>query len=169
LAAQIDVTGGSHSISADLIMNGNLRVSTSSGTTLMIHSISDNSTGKSLQLSGGGTLVLTGSASYTGSTIVEAGNLFVTSSHAIADGTSLTVGNPSMFLSAVVPSPTNGASVILASSPANPVPEPATAWLLVAAATTVFALRRSKRSLNGRHKPHLEIGSSGTYTLSGSG
>jgi autotransporter-associated beta strand protein len=95
----VDTTGG------DISLSGNL------------------SGGGSLAKVGGGTLVLSGSDSYTGGTIVEAGTLILTSKAAIADGTSLIVGDARLF-----------APVMPSDSAVSPVPEPGTLALLIAGA-----------------------------------
>ena len=86
-----------------------------------------------------GLLELSGSNTYTGGTIVSDGTLVVTNDEAIADGTSLTVGNPSAFPAAIVPSAAVPATVV-------PVPEPGTLGLFAAGVTVAFfAIRRRSR------------------------
>jgi autotransporter-associated beta strand protein len=71
----------------------------------------------------GGTLILSGSDSYTGGTIVEAGTLEVTTAAALPTGTSLTVGAGGAFIFDPMAS---------TSSPAiSTVPEPSTIALLL--------------------------------------
>jgi fibronectin-binding autotransporter adhesin len=87
----------------------------------------------------GGTLTFSGTNnSYSGGTYVEDGTLFVTNPAAIADGTSLTVGNPADF-APVIPA--------LPSSAIAPVPEPATLTLSIAGlvAWCAASLRRKRR------------------------
>jgi autotransporter-associated beta strand protein len=88
-----------------------------------------------LTLNGPGSLTLSGTNTYTGGTTVNGGTLIVTNYMAIADGTSLAVGDPSRLtlLSADVPSPS-------AASQFAPVPEPGTSLLAVAAAITATGL-----------------------------
>jgi fibronectin-binding autotransporter adhesin len=50
-----------------------------------------------LQKIGAGTLVLSGTDTYGGGTFVEDGTLIVTNNEGLADGSSLTVGDPSLF------------------------------------------------------------------------
>jgi autotransporter-associated beta strand protein len=75
-----------------------------------------------------GTLILSGSDSYTGGTTVNAGTLILASNTALPDGTSLTVGAGGAFI--FDPS-LAGAPV--AASTISAVPEPGTLLLLVAA------------------------------------
>jgi len=87
---------------------------------------------QSLTKLGSGTLVLSGTNSYTGGTIVNEGILAVTDSHALPDNQSLIVGaggtlifDPSFSGSPVAASP-------VSSLAASPVPEPSTLALLFA-------------------------------------
>ncbi len=72
------------------MLDSNLIVS-SSGSLTLSGSISDGGLAKGLTLDGGGELILAGTGSYTGGTMVNAGTLLVTNSLAIPDSTSLTV------------------------------------------------------------------------------
>jgi autotransporter-associated beta strand protein len=85
--------------------------------------------------SGSGTLVLSGTNSFTGGTTVADGTLVLNASEALADGTSLTVGDASAFLAPVVPPP---------AAPVSPVPEPGTLGLLAAAGLLLAVYRRRK-------------------------
>ncbi len=76
----VEVTAGSGTATVDAQLSGNL--SGSGG----------------LAITGGGTLVLSGSDSYTGGTTVNAATLYVTNANAIADGTSLTIGAGGVFI-----------------------------------------------------------------------
>ena len=89
---------------------------------------------------GPGTVVLSGSNSYLGGTIVEEGTLIVQSSFAIADGTNLTVGSAALADFAPVASAD--------ASAATAVPEPAT-WTLAAAGFAIVLLRTRRRALGG--------------------
>ena len=83
--ASITVISGTNLISAPLILAGSATISLSDGTELAITgdiSESPIDSGFSMALSGGGTLVLSGSNSYTGSTDVDAGTLCVTEASA---------------------------------------------------------------------------------------
>jgi fibronectin-binding autotransporter adhesin len=144
--AQISVNDGTHFIDAPVVLASDLVVTSTSSTPWTLtfgtaSSITDEGAGYSLTMSGtGGTLVLSGTDSYSGGTIVTAGTLIVTSPNAIADGSSLTVGDASQF-SPVIPD--MAASGITPS----PVPEPSTLALLTAAvcSAAVYHRLRSRR------------------------
>jgi autotransporter-associated beta strand protein len=89
-----------------------------------------------------GTLVLSGTGDYLGGSAVAQGTLVVTNRRAIADGTSLTVGNAALFS----PSP-----IVLAglSEPVTPVPEPGTIALLAGGLAVAISVRR-RRIVNHR-------------------
>jgi autotransporter-associated beta strand protein len=75
-AASITVLAGAHTISTPLVMGGNLTINAASGTSLQLAgNVSQSATGSSLTVSGGGLVVLSGVASYTGSTTISAGTL----------------------------------------------------------------------------------------------
>ncbi len=84
-----------------------------------------------------GTLILSGTDSYTGGTTVSEGTLILTNNEAIADGTSLTVGAGAMSIFAGAAAPQTAAS-------ASAVPEPGTLMLLGAGAIGLlgYAWRR---------------------------
>jgi autotransporter-associated beta strand protein len=94
-----------------------------------------------LNTNGPGTLILSGSDSYTGGTTVNAGTLILTSNTAIPDGTSLTVGagGTVIFDPSVAGTPVVGS----AASSVAAVPEPGTLVLLTAGAA-LLALYRKK-------------------------
>ena len=75
----------------------------------------------SLTKVGSGTLVLSGTNGYAGGTTVAGGTLIATNNEAIADGSSLTVGDASFFPAPVVP-----AAAIPSASAVAAVPEPGT-------------------------------------------
>ena len=100
-----------------------------------------------------GTLTLTGTNTYQGGTIVENGTLILANDEAIADGTSLIVGDPSLFSADVVPSSVADLATGLqtevdnASTAPSPVPEPGTLGLFAAGIVgTVLAAGRRIRS-----------------------
>ncbi len=123
------------------INNGGLTVDTQGfNTTYPMNLLRGNSATSigGLTKLGSGTLTLSGTNTYQGTTLVEAGTLIATNSMAIADGTNLTVGNPSQFAPAPVVSPGTAAG-----SAITPVPEPGTLMILVAASIiALFARRR---------------------------
>lgn len=94
--SQIVVLAGSHSIAAPVeIAGGDLTVTESSGGSLAIsEEINDDNGAESLTLNGDGTgvLVLSGTNTYGGGTIVEDGTLVVTNPAALLAGGNLTVG-----------------------------------------------------------------------------
>ena len=116
-----------------------LTVSPTGTTTTFSGSIVDGSGKVSLVLNGPGTQVLSGTNTYSGGTTVSDGTLIVTNSEALADGSSLTVGNASFFSAPVVPAPAAIAAV----------PEPSTLALAAAAGLAVAALGRKR--LRRRH------------------
>jgi fibronectin-binding autotransporter adhesin len=92
--------------------------------------------GGTLATSGDGTVLLSGTNSFTGGTEVESGTLVIQNNEALVDGSSLTVGSASAFQAPVVPAP----------APVAAVPEPGTMTLLVAAAVAGLGLWRRKFS-----------------------
>jgi len=134
----ITVLGGTHSISASLVLTGSLAVSAASGASLDLSgSLSEALPGGStLTLRGDGQLILSGIGRYTGGTTVEGGTLYMQTSAAIADGTSLTVGAGGTFIfdPTAAGSPANvrsGDSLVPASAGVVTVPEPGTLVLLM--------------------------------------
>jgi autotransporter-associated beta strand protein len=140
--AQILVNSGTHAISAPVSLAGNLAVVPTAGTTLNISGdISEENPGMgTLSLEGPGTLILSGTNSYTGGTFVWDGTLQVNNSQALADGSSLSVGNNlgAFGLTPDVAAPTPGTTAA--------VPEPGTLALLVAGLVVGFGVWRRKRN-----------------------
>jgi autotransporter-associated beta strand protein len=137
--AQIYVSGGSNAISANTVLGDNLWVTPGSGTALLISSnLSESSSGRSVTLSGPGTLVLSGSNSFTGGTFVEAGSLIVTTDNAIEDGTNVSVGSNLSAFGTVTPTHAERAASLPGTAP---VPEPGTLGVLTAAGA-ILILRR---------------------------
>lgn len=88
---------------------------------------------------GAGTLVLSGTDKYQGATFVDAGTLVATNNEALPDGSSLIVGNASLFPSY---------APVIAAAAATPVPEPGTIALLavtVCAAATYRSVPSRRR------------------------
>jgi autotransporter-associated beta strand protein len=94
-----------------------------------------------LEKAGPGTLILSGSDSYTGGTYVNSGTLIVAGGSALPNGTSLTVGAGAtlIFGPSAAGSPVTDAAAVIA------VPEPGTIALLIAAAA-MLAMYRRRRS-----------------------
>ena len=146
------MVNGTHAISAPLeIAGGNLAILLSGSGALSISGgISDDNHRESLTLEGDGSgqLVLSGSNSFGGGTIVEAGTLIVNNSAALPDGTSLTVGAGGTLIigSFATDSPQSGSSLEAGRALVPvPVPEPATASLLLAGAIVLTAWHRKRR------------------------
>ena len=154
--ASITVISGTNLISAPLILAGSATISLSDGTELAITgdiSESPIDSGFSVALSGGGTLVLSGSNSYTGSTDVDAGTVCVTEASALPDGTALTIGAAGVFIF----DPSAIGAVPLADADGNhrrqtvaAVPEPGIAGLLAAAVALVVPSLGGFRRKAGR-------------------
>jgi len=142
--AEIYVSGGSDAISANTTLADSLWVTPDTGATLLVSgNVGEASLGKSLTLCGPGTLVLSGSDSFTGGTIVEAGTLNATCTSAIADGTDLYVGPDLSAFRTVLSSQ---ASAAAATPRIGPVPEPSTLGVL-AAEGIILILHRWRRFL----------------------
>ena len=75
-AATITNSGGSQTIAVPISLSSNLNVVAAGGSTLTVSGpISEVYTGMALSVSGGGTLILSGSSNYTGATTVNASTL----------------------------------------------------------------------------------------------
>ena len=126
--SQIVVLAGSHSIAAPVeIAGGDLTVTESSGGSLAIsEDINDDNGAESLTLNGDGTgvLVLSGTNTYGGGTIVEDGTLVVTNPAALLAGGNLTVGTEAASIFTPVAPATQAGDATTA------VPEPSTLVLL---------------------------------------
>jgi autotransporter-associated beta strand protein len=143
-AAAVTLFSGIHRIAAAVqISGGNLDIAASGSSVLAISgNISDDGGQRSLTLSGDGTgqLVLSGSNTYSGGTFVDAGTLILDSAASLADGSSLTVGNPTAFGAAVQPA----AGPPLASLAV--VPEPGTLALLAAGIAVAIGIRWRRKT-----------------------
>jgi len=151
IGGQIIVLGGTHSITAPLVIanSGAIVTLSGSGGLGISGGIGESGGSQSLTLAGDGTglLVLSGSNSYTGGTFVAAGTLAVTASKALPRGTSLTVSPGGTFV--FDPSRT---FLSPAADTAVAVPKPSTLALLGAGAM-VLLIRRV-----GRRAPMRSIG-----------
>jgi len=167
-------SGSTNIIDAPVILNNNLSV-TGSGILAfgLASSISDISGGtSSLTMNGTGKLILSGTDTYAGGTIVNSGTVVQTSRLSLPENHSLTIGAgakfiydpgqfvagriefaPSSFLtssdlasplSSFLTSPVSAGPISM-SSPINPVPEPSTLALLVAGVVVGFGVWRRKR------------------------
>jgi len=148
-SATITVTDGKHAIETPVALTSGLDVS-GSGTLTFSGSISG--TGPLTMSGTGGTLILSGTGLYTGGTIVSAGLLAVTTSTALPDNQSLTVGaggtlifDPSYTGSPIMGTPVSAFAASAAGSPVSPVPEPSTLVLLLAGLAVGFGAWRRKK------------------------
>jgi autotransporter-associated beta strand protein len=142
-AAQITVTSGTHDIAAPLALASDLIVSPSATTALRIDGNIGEVGGahRALRLADAGTLILSGTDNtFLGGVTVTEGTLILTNSGALADGSSLTVGDATLFAPVI---PDLAASGITSSS----VPEPSTLALFTAAVcgAAVYHRLRSRR------------------------
>jgi fibronectin-binding autotransporter adhesin len=137
----ITVLAGTHTISAPLVVAGSADVAPVAGTHLIVSgNISETNGSQSLTLSDAGTLELSGINTYSGGTNVLAGTLVLDTSTALADGSSLTVGQgaSSLFAPAAAgPAGTMYSWSAAASAEVVAVPEPGTLALLAVAALLV--------------------------------
>jgi len=139
--ATITVTNGKHGIAVPVVLDDSLVVS-GSGTLTFSSSISGIN--KSLTMDGtGGTLVLSGTGLYTGGTVVNAGILAVTSSTALPDNQSLTIGAGGTLI--FDPSYVAAPIVFGQSLAVSPVPEPNTLALLFAGLVVGFGEWRRRK------------------------
>jgi len=145
-AATIAVDDGAHIIDATVNLTNGLEVS---GSGKLTFGASSSILGNGpLTMNGTGTLVLSGTGNYNGGTFVNAGILAATTSTALPDNQSLTVGaggtlifDPSYSASPVIASPVSSLAV-------SPVPEPGTLALLLAGLVVGFSVwRRGKKKL----------------------
>ena len=106
-----------------------------------------------LIVNGPGTLVLSGTNTYGGGTVVEKGTLTVTSAAGLLSGSNLLVGLHVLtaFDSVVPDSSSDAAAPAPAVSP-EPVPEPSALMLLLAAGTAAAALRPPTRAASDEVK-----------------
>ena len=97
----VSVSGGSQTIAVPVAFFDNVNVSVNSGASLTVSgAVGDGGTGKSLTLSGSGTLILAGANSYAGPTTVGGGTLQIG-----AGGAGASLASPSVSLSSNTPWP----------------------------------------------------------------
>jgi autotransporter-associated beta strand protein len=152
-AALIGVLEGTHAIAAPVeIAGGNLAIVLSrSGVLRITGNLTDDNGQESLTLAGDGSgrLIVSGSDTYGGGTIVAAGTLIVSGSSALLNGSSLTVGDAAALY--VAAAPAFGVAAVPAAPSAAAVatvPEPSTFVLLSVAAllATAVVLRRKEKT-----------------------
>ncbi len=135
-----DVASGTTASGVDLLVSGNISPLTfiggveginKTGSGVMVLSGNNSYDGgvEGINKTGSGVMVLSGNNSYDGGTTVNEGTLVVTSSTALPDGTSLTVGAGGTFV--FDPSLSLGGAPVAASAAVTAVPEPGTLALLV--------------------------------------
>ena len=144
--ATITVSDGQQAIDAPVVLADNLVV-TGSGTLTFgsLGGITETGGSRSLTMNGaGGTLILSGTDSYTGGTNVDAGTLYVTNASAIADGTTLIIGAAGVFIYDPSAAGSPGAAVsdeAMSANVVSAVPEPGTLALLLAGLVVWIAAR----------------------------
>lgn len=162
------VAGGTHSISAPIVLAGSLAVSTSGRGSIDISGNLGEATGQiaSLTLTGDGELTLNGSNSYTGGTTVSSGTLMVTNLTALPVDQSLSVesggavifstslglsGGPSSSVGQVANLSRQQTAVSFGQvgnlshdTTLATVPEPGTLVLMIAGAAWAFAWRLAR-------------------------
>ena len=151
--AAVIVGSGTHSIASVITLASSTSIAPAAGAQLTLAgNISDGANGpRPLVLADAGTLILSGTDNtYSGGTIVGAGELIANNSGAIQDGSSLVVGAGGMFIfdptatgTPVAATCSNGPSQI------SPVPEPGTIALLLAALASAAIYRRFRRKHKG--------------------
>ena len=148
-AATITITQGGHKIDAQVVLDDGLQASISGGTLAVGEASNISGTGPLTMGNAGGSLILSGSDGYSGSTIVDAGTLVLTSSAALPTESILTVsaGGTVIFDPALaVASPvrlSQGTEVV------SPVPEPETLVLLIAELVVGMAGWRGRNCIRG--------------------
>ena len=153
--AAVTVLSGKHWVDVPFLLESNLIVS-DSGSLSIFDNITESGGSQSLTLAGGGPLILSGTNSYSGGTVVDAGTLIVTSNYSLPDGGSLSVGAGGVLMfdpSAPVASP----AVSQVAKVADPVPEPSTLALLAVGAMGLIAGVLRRRKANVPHRKAVAI------------
>ena len=135
--ASITVVRGHHSISAPIVLEGNLAVMNLPGTALLLSGnvSQDAGVAASLGLSGGGTLILSGTNSFSGGIALDGGRLVLMHPYDLPDGSAIMVGDPISFQTPAAITPQAAAAV----------PEPSGLAVALLAGAGFFALRRCFR------------------------
>ena len=140
-----DATGVVALGGAMLIVGGNNASTTFAGTIADAGGASPSTGGRLVKI-GSGTLVLSGTDSYSGGTDVVSGTLVAATADAIPDDTSLTIGAGGTFIfdPSQAAAPVVGSAI--AAGSASAVPEPGTLVLLVVGALAAFIAWRRRRN-----------------------
>jgi autotransporter-associated beta strand protein len=118
-SATISNSGGNNTIAAPITMGNNLSITASTGSVLTIAStIAESSSGTSLSFGGGGELILGGTNTYTGGTIVNGGTVSVTAASALPSAGVLVAGRSGRV---VLGNSLGAAALVASSSPASDV------------------------------------------------
>jgi autotransporter-associated beta strand protein len=151
--ASILVTSGSNVIDAPVVLADSAGMTvrgSTSGWTLGFGTAGGISGTGPLTMSGGGTLILSGSDTYSNGTIVNGGTLIAAASGALPNGTSLTVGAGATLIldsESAFAGPVSGSSIEPSSGEIAAVPEPGTVVLLLAAFWSAAIYCRFRRRL----------------------
>ncbi len=159
--AAVVVSGSGHAIDAKVAvaLDSDAWITTSgSGDSLSIAGdIVNGTVAHGIIKDGLGTLILSGSDTYTGGTSVVAGTLILASGAALPDGTSLTVAAGGTLVfdpSAALASAAGGQSLAASPGPSSTVvPEPGTPVLLVTGALLATCAAWRRKALTCRPRP----------------
>ncbi len=140
--AAITVNHGTHKISAPIVLASNTMLTVADATDTLTLNGGISGTGTGLTLEGSGTLILSGSDTYSGGTTVNGGILEIETEDALPAGQALTInaGGTLIF------NPAAGAPLALSAGPqVAAVPEPGTLALLIAGLAVGSAAWRRRR------------------------
>ena len=159
--AAVVVSGSGHAIddTVAVMLDSDAWITTSgSGDSLSIAGdIINGTAAHGIVKDGLGTLILSGSDTYTGGTSVVAGTLILASGAALPDGTSLTVAAGGTLVfdpSAALASAAGGQSLAASPGPSSTVvPEPGTPVLLVTGALLATCAAWRRKALTCRPRP----------------